>query len=152
MALRYYWAELKKEYFASEFVDLAAWRKHTKSRVPPYNNSSFRKNTKGWCAEKLEWEKNKVHRTIQKMLEKESEANAKALINLLKHFQTLVGAESSLNRMTVKEKAELWKIWRIENKLPISISSDLFGEDPENRFTSLSDILKAARGEQKEEQ
>ena len=86
------------------------------------------------------------------MLEKESEANAKALINLLKHFQTLVGAESSLNRMTVKEKAELWKIWRIENKLPISISSDLFGEDPENRFTSLSDILKAARGEQKEEQ
>lgn len=143
MARGYNWAELKKEYFASDHLEVSTWHEHTNSTVPRYNNKSLRVHTIGWMEEKKKWLEQKTKRTIQKMLEKESEANADALIHVLKHLQKISKNPNVLKRMNVRDIKELWNIWRVENKLPNKISNELVGEDPDHKFSTLADAFKA---------
>lgn len=127
----------------SEYLEIVAWHKHAIGTVPPYNNSTFRKHTTGWQVEKKEWLAKKTERTIEKLLEKESENNADALIKILKSIKRRVESEAKLDLKDEKSLKILWEILRVENKLPTKISNALLGEDPGNKFTSLADAFKA---------
>lgn len=71
---------------------------------------------------------------------------------LCSELPTLKARQEVVNGIA-NDKEFALKYLERKRKVEFSLRQEhLLGEDPENRFTSLSDILKAARGEQKEEQ
>ena len=149
-ARRYNWSALKAEYLASDHIEVTAWHRHSTSTLPAYNNYSFKRNTIGWFAEKQELQRKKTERTIQKLMEKEAEDTAETLMILIRSIKTRIKDPENLSKKEEKDLKILWEILRVENRLPTKISNDLIGEDPNNKFTSLSDILKAAREAKKQ--
>lgn len=119
-AKKYDWSALKGEFIISKYLDVAVWARNTTSTLPVLSGANFKTHTKGWRLEKLRFLREKGELTIQKVLELEAEANAAALVNILKLIQTKVSGESDL--LNVNEIYTLWKMLRVENGLPMKIA------------------------------
>lgn len=119
-AKRYNWFVLKEEFITSKYLDVAVWARNTTSTLPVLSGANFKTHTKGWGLEKLTFLRERGELTIQKVLELEAEANAVALVNVLKLIQTKVTRDSDL--LNVNEIYTLWKVLRVENGLPIKIA------------------------------
>lgn len=150
MATRYNWAALREEYFTSDYLDMMTWHKNSTSLRPKYGTSTFKQHTINWHTQKKEMLMKKAEKTIQKLMEKEAEDTAETLMILIRAIKTRIKDPENLSKKEEKDLKILWEILRVENRLPTKISNDLIGEDPNNKFTSLSDILKAAREAKKQ--
>ena len=140
----YNWVELKKEFFQSDAQNVAEWARHTESRLPALNNSSFRNKTIGWAEEKLAMKKQEIELTFDMVVKQNAPKNAKAYMNLLARIHKAVFEAKS-----VKELTELWHVIRVEAGLVTNIGKN---ENVNNNidFGSIrDDMTKAAQDSKK---
>ena len=121
-ASKYDWAQLKIEFLASEYHDVALWARNTTSTLPVLNGANFKHHTKGWRSEKHVFREKKAVLTIRKVLETQAEANALAFASLLKVIQAKANKASLLPMREIKD---LWAILRVENSLSARSGEDI---------------------------
>ncbi len=75
---KYDWNNLEKEYILGDYKSVSAFLKE--KNIP--NNGSTKKSTKGWKEKKVLKENQKSTKTIEKVIEKQAEQEAKKIVNI----------------------------------------------------------------------
>lgn len=75
---KYDWIALEKEYILSDYKSVSAFLKD--KEIP--NNSRNRNNTKGWKEKKWQKSDKTVAKTIEKIIEKQSNEDAKTIVKI----------------------------------------------------------------------
>lgn len=101
---KYDWKQLEKEYILSEYKSVSDFFRN--KNIP--NNSRNRSNTKGWKEKKCKKSDSVVAKTIEKVIEKESEQEAQKILEVKNVandlLQKIVQANNELNMHLAKNK------------------------------------------------
>lgn len=101
---KYDWKQLEKEYITSEYKSVSQF---IKSKEMPYNGTTKAK-TKGWTERKRLKQDQKATKTIEKIIEIESEKEAKKIIQIKdvanELLKKIVQANNELNMHLVRNK------------------------------------------------
>lgn len=101
---KYDWNQLKKEYILGDYKSVSQF---IKSKKMPYNGTTKTK-TKGWSEEKRLKQDQKTTKVIEKVIEKESEAEAQKIVDVKDVAQELLNkiivANSELNMHLARNK------------------------------------------------
>lgn len=116
---KYDWIKLEKEYILGDYKSVSAFLKE--KGIP--NNGSSRKQTSGWNGTKRQKEDKKKTKTIEKVIEKQSEQEAKKIVTV----------NSVANKL-------LEKIMCATEELNKNV--DMFGNLHENSIVNKADLKK----------
>lgn len=97
---KYDWTQLEKEYLLGEYNSVSAFLK--KKEIP--NNGSTRNKTKGWKDKKQDKQDKIKTKTVQKVIEKQTEIDANVIVKVNdvanKLLEKIMSATNELNKNT----------------------------------------------------
>lgn len=136
---RYDWASLKAEYLTGDVKESTVWLRQKLGISPSRRLTSTQaKAITGWSKEWLKL-RDKVTREAVKSFGKNK---AKRLAEALENIQGFFEIKAKDTRLRVDDAEKVWKILRVENGLPATISKNVVTvpEDPDDALNTLQEI------------